>query len=293
MAAWDSWTRRGERDYPKILATTLNGGWPRNFLGWLAGIPKDHPPNTRMSGFCNASRETRDAAVKEFLDTLRRLADQWIASGREQLGEQPWSRNVFWVSDAYQERIDRTLQKFMDRNPPPHEFGRDGRLARLEAVSHLWLHKPVTWPFPEPELGETLARARDHAISEFQKFLESSCPQRLFKCDGCGTYFVRARAPKKETPIYKGTFCETKCKHKGGARRTLESRNRRLLERVGWVADALESWKPTNRHGPKNEWVLERLNKKLGDGNHKKVNFLTKHRVKIEAELERRRNAKG
>ena len=285
-------TKRGERDYPKILATTLNGQWPREFLGWLAGIPHNRP--LRVQGFGNPSRETRDTAIMEFLDTLRRLADQWIASGRDRLGEQPWSRNVFWVSDAYQERIDITLRKFMARNPPPNEFGSDGRLARLEVVSHLWLPKPLAWPFPEPELEDTLARARDYAIAEFHKFLESSCPQRLFKCDGCGTYFVRARAPRKETPIYHGTFCEN-CKHKGGKRRTDSTRKQRKAQMIEWAADNWPKW--TKRNGVRSEWIAEQVNKRVErqpiSWDTIKGNWVTWHQAEIEAEVERRNYAKG
>jgi hypothetical protein len=71
-----------ERDYPEILARTLNGQDRKGTLEWLAGIPHDRP--IRVQGFGNASRESRDAAAKEFLSTLRRLADQWLASGMEQ-----------------------------------------------------------------------------------------------------------------------------------------------------------------------------------------------------------------
>jgi hypothetical protein len=283
-------TKRGEPDYPKVLANTLNGKLPRNSLGQAAGIPYDRP-SMHVQGFCNPSRETRDAAVTEFLDTLRRLSDQWIASGRDQLGEQPWSRNVFWASDTYQERIDITLRKFLQRNPPPIESGSDGR---LETATHLWLPVPLAWPFPEPDLEDTLARARDFAIFEFLKFLESSCPQRLFKCDGCGAYFVRVRAPRKETPIYHGTFCQN-CEHKGGARRTDSTRKQRKAQMIEWAAAYWPKW--TERNGVRSEWVAEQVNERI---EHQPIswgtikgNWVTWHQAEIEAEKERRNHAKG
>ncbi len=291
----ESGTKGAQWDYPKILVTTLNGQWDRAFLGWLAGIPHDRPSGIRTRGFRNASRQTKDAAIKEFLLTLRQLVDQWLESGKDRVEfvEQPWSRNVFWFSDAYQERIDRTLQKFMHRNPPPNEFSRDGRLARLETVSHLWLPKPAAWPSSEPELDDTLSRARDYAIAEFYKFLESRCPQRLFKCDECGAYFVRARAPRKETRIRRGAFCE-KCKHKGGARRTVDSRKRRLQEMIGWAADAWAKWKPGNRFGNRTDWVVQKVNAKLSPNQKRiKVNWVSWHQTEIEIEVERRNHAKG
>ena len=283
-------TNRGGRDYPKVLADTLNGKFPRNSLGRAAGIPCDRP-SLHIQGFCNPSRETRGAAVTEFLDTLRRLADQWIASGRDQLGEQPWSRNVFWVSDAYQERIDITLRKFLQRNPPPIWSGSDGR---LETATHLWLPTPLAWPFPEPELEDTLARARDFAIYEFQKFLESSCPQRLFKCDECGRYFVRVKAPRKETPIYHGTFCEN-CKHKGGKRRTDSTRKQRKTQMIEWAAECWTKW--TEGSGVRSEWVADRVNARINgqpiSWGTIKGNWVTWHQAEIEVEAERRNHAKG
>jgi len=283
-------TKRGERDYPKVLAGTLNGKFPRNSLGRAAGIPYDRP-SLHVQGFCNPMRETRDAAVTEFLDTLRRLADQWIASGKDQLGELPWSRNIRWFSDEYQESIDRILRKFLHRHPPPIEPDSNGR---LETASHLWLPTPLAWPFPEPELEDTLAQARDFATLEFQKFLDSSCPQRFFKCDGCGTYFVRARAPRKETPIYHGTFCEN-CKHKGGKRRTDSTRKQRKALMIEWAADNWPKW--TKRSGVRSEWVAEQVNKRVErqpiSWDTIKGNWVTWHQAEIEAEVERRNYAKG
>jgi len=283
-------TKRGKRDYPKVLADTLNGQFPRNSLGRAAGIPYDRP-SLHVQGFCNPSRETRDAAVTEFLDTLRRLADQWIASGKDQLGEKPWSRNIRWFSDTYQEPIDRILRKFLQRNPPPIEPGSDGR---LETASHLWLPVPLAWPFPEPKLEDTLAQARDFAILEFQKFLESSCPQRLFKCDGCRTYFVRAKAPRKETPIYHGTFCEN-CKHKGGKRRTDSTRKQRKTQMIEWAAECWTKW--TEGSGVRSEWVADRVNARINgqpiSWGTIKGNWVTWHQAEIEAEVERRNYAKG
>ena len=244
-------TRR-ERDFPGILAATLNGQYPRNSLGRLAGIPYDRP-SLHVQGFCNPSRETRDAAVTEFLSELRRLTDQWIASGREQIksiGEQPWSRNVLWFSDAYQEPIDRTLQKFLDRNPPPILPYSDGRLT---IASHLWLPLPTVWPFPEPKLEDTLARARDLAIYEFQQFLGSDFPQRLFRCDECEKYFVLARNPRKV--IQRGAYCKN-CKSAGGKRRVEDQRKDERNEMLKVAAKAWGEWTRRTRIDQKG-WVVQ------------------------------------
>ena len=244
-----------ERDYPKILATTLNGQDRIGTLGWLAGIPHDRP--SRVNGFGNPSRQTRAAAVKEFLETLRGLADQWIASGKDELnsiGEQPWTRNVLWFSDKYQERIDRTLQKFLDRNPLLIVPDSAGRLAVAYSDS-----RSALWPFPDPPLTETLAKARDLAILEFQKFLESDCPQRLFKCDKCGKYFVLARKPRKV--IQHGAYCEN-CKSAGGVRRVEGKRNAKKEEMLKAAAKAWAEWKYSHSDPNQREWVVRQVKKR-------------------------------
>jgi len=251
-------TRR-ERDYPETLAATLNGQYPRNSLGRLAGIPHDRP-SFHVQGFCNPSRETRDAAVKEFLSELRRLTDQWIASGREQLksiGEQPWSRNVLWVSDDYEESIDRTQQKFLSRNPPPILPYSDGRLA---IASHLWLPLPLAWPFPEPKLEDTLARARDLAIYEFQQFLGSDCPQRLFRCDKCNKYFVLLRKPREV--IQRGAFCK-QCKGAGRVKGIQEKREAQNEEMWNVAAKAWSEWTTRKRIDQK-AWVVQAVSEQCG-----------------------------
>jgi hypothetical protein len=246
-----------ERDYPEILARTLNGQDRKGTLEWLAGIPHDRP--IRVQGFGNASRESRDAAAKEFLSTLRRLADQWLASGMEQtksIGEQPWTRNVLWFSDTYQERIDKTLQKFLHRNPPPIEPDSDGR---LEIPSHLWLPRPLVWPFPEPKLEDTLERARDYAISEFQEFLQSGCPQRLFKCNECRKYFALTRKPREV--IQHGAYCKN-CKSAGGARRVEDKRKAERKELLKTAAEEWVQWKHSHRNPDQREWVAAQVSKR-------------------------------
>ncbi len=276
-------TRR-ERDYPKILATTLNGQDRMGTLGWLAGIPHDRP--FRVQGFCNPSRRTRDAAIKEFLETLRRLADQWIASGKEQLksiGEQPWTRNVLWFSDDYQEPIDRTLRKFLDRYPLPIVPDSAGRFA----VAY-WEPRDAPWPFPEPALEDTLAKARDLAIIDFQKFLESDCPQQLFKCNECGKYFALARKPREV--IQHGAYCK-KCKSAGGARRVEDKRNAEKEEMLKIAAEAWMEWKYSHSNPNQLEWVARQVKKRCRGEIQAK--WVSRNLKKIQERVEALKNAKG
>lgn len=248
-------TKEQERDYPEILAATLNGRDRKASLEYMAGMPGDRP-SLNVQGFCNPSRETRDAAVKEFLSELARLANQWISSGRlqfKEIGEQPWERNVRWFSDAYPERIDKTFLKFLQRNPPPIEPTSDGR---LEIASHLWPPRLPVWPLPEPNLEDTLERARDFAIAEFQKFLESGCPQRLFKCDECSKYFALARKPRQV--IQRGSYCRN-CKSAGGARRVTTKRDAEKENLLGAAADEWVQWRYSHRNPDQREWVARQV----------------------------------
>ena len=273
-----------ERNYPKILASTLNGQDHMGTLQWLAGIPHDRP--FRVQGFCNPSRQTRDAAIKDFLDTLRGLADQWIASGNEQsksIGEQPWTRNILWFSDAYQEPIDRTLRKFLGRYPLPIVPDSAGRFA----VAY-WEPRDAPWPFPEPALEDTLAKARDLAILDFQKFLESDCPQRLFKCYACGTYFALARKPRQV--IQHGAYCKN-CKSAGGARRVEDKRNAEKEEMLKVAAEAWGEWKDSHSTPNQREWVARQVNKRCRVEIQGK--WVSRNLKKIHQRVEALKNVKG
>jgi len=276
-----------EKNYPEILAATLNGQYSRSSLGRLAGIPRDRLlPN--VQNFCNPSRETRDAAVQEFLSTLKRLAEQWIASGKDErdpLREQPWSRNVLWFSDAYQEPIHITQRKFLSRNPPPILPYSDGRLT---IASHLWLPAPTAWPFPEPKLEDTLARARDLAIYEFQQFLGSDCPQRLFRCNKCNRYFALTRKPREV--IQRGAFCK-RCKSAGRVRGIQIRRTTQKEKLWNVAAEAWVQFKRTHANPDQKEWVRRQVSKKCG------VNFqlkwVTRNLTEILARVEALKDAKG
>lgn len=281
MEVWARWTKRGEREYPEFIAAILNSDVDKGILGYLAGIPLPIPR------FQSAPFEVRDKAVSEFICTLRTLTCQWIATGKLQeteRGEEPWERSVNVSTPDYPQPILNTLIEYRDRNPPKVFITDDGRFG----IPSDPMIRYSGWPSPPPELEATLQRARDFAICEFAKLLESHGRERLFRCDECGKYLVRARAPRKETPIYHGTFCE-KCKHKGSARRTVESRKRRTQKMIEWAADAWEKWTPGNRFGKRADWVVEKVNAKLPAGRIPiKINWVTKHQTEIEAEVERR-----
>src|SRR5271154_6407389 len=205
MEIYDGGAQARKKGWAKYLLQFLNGN-PRTVLVFLV----------RQSSNDKASREAGNA----FCATLRSLVDEWIDSGKKGSEEQPSKRTI--PLDA--------LNGFIARNPARFELSPRGRL-RL-----------CTWPLLY-EQTDLLVRARDGATHYFLVLLDSPEPTRLSRCDECGTYFMRTRAPKKETPIYHGTFCAD-CKNKGGARRTVESRKQRTKKRIDWAADAWVQWKP-------------------------------------------------
>lgn len=250
MQRYKPWTNRGKRVFPRDFANTLNEKWRKGALAVMAGIPEpmlDCPP---------APPEVRDAAVSEFLSTLRGLADQWLASGRTQLkrfGERPWSRSVNWFSDDYPKPIAETLLDFRDRNPPRVVLNGNGRfsIATMGPLNH------SSWATMLSQSINLQQHAKDNAIAQFVLLLDSSCPQRLFRCDYkvCGEFFVLARNPREQ--IAHGTYC-SKCKKHASARRMASTSKKRHNDLVGFAADVLEEYE--TKFGELSKWIAEMVN---------------------------------
>lgn len=271
MQISDVWQKK--EDCPGIVAAMLNGNQLRGNLEWCAGVNGGH-------------QEVRDAMVREFLRLLRWFVDTWITSGKHDGAENAWERSVHWTSEAHPIPLAEILVKWTETaNPPRLLIGPDGRFQI--SVTPLFLLNRESVKNVDPAM---LAYAS--AVYWFTSLLDSPTRERLFRCDKCGKYFVRARAPRKEKPICHGTFCE-KHKNKGGARRTVDSRNRRTQVRIGWAADAWPKWTPGHRHGKRSEWIAEQVRAKLPTGEPIKSNWVTRHQTEIETEVERRNHAKG
>jgi hypothetical protein len=238
----------------KRLLQALNGRLPQLTLNSIITGDPDGIPD-------------RDAgqAAYSFQRSLRELLDKWIDSGKTGDGEFPLQRSSFQLPETY-----------VRRNPPALSMDAEGPYLIL-----------VPWK----EGKSFAASVIDGALAIFVQFLDSPECRRLFRCDGCGTYFMRVREPKKDTPIKRGSWC-AKCKGKGGSRRTDESRKNRKDERVQLAAEVWEQWKRDRRHGERAEWVARKINERLPSGrNHIAKNWVTRHTKEIEAEVERRNHA--
>jgi len=263
----DGWTPEGKIYYSRfLLPSILNGEAPKQLVAFMAEIS-------------NEPQKIKHGAIAEFQQTLGGLVDQWIESGRNNGIEEAWKRNIEWQPADTRRPLVKTLEEYKRRNPPVASIGVDGRFD-------IWI-KPSCLNSSKP-----LFKAREMALYHFLCLLDSPNRERLSKCDQCGTYFVRARAPKKDMPIFRGSYCEN-CKGSGGARRTAETRERRKQEQIEWAADAWARWKPTNRYGQRSDWVVRQVNAKRGVSRRIQSNWLTRHNAEIEAEIERRKHAKS
>jgi hypothetical protein len=256
-------------------------------LGFLAGIPAIIP-----AGLIVAPEKLRDEAIGEFRSTLRHLTDQWIDSGRSDGNEEPWKRSVRYTSSTHPESIESTLTRFWKRNPPEVTFHGDQAVLWTQAA----LNEPTLAQLANETRGKALQRAREHALTHFVSLMDSPSRYRLFRCDVCRLYFVKARMPRKRTLIKTGSHCDH-CRNEASKRRVYVQRDARRTAMIGWAADALVQWKPDRRHGELAIWIARQVNKRLPAGwrpiDQNKTNWFTRYRGEIETEVIRRKHVKG
>ena len=228
---------------------------------------------------------------------LRFLVDKWIDSGRSGDEESPWERQPW----------HEPLQDYMERNPPKLYITKDGLSLFVGSppIEHngrktfSWLAEYVKQNltlvpkkrYPDAQFRKALHAAADPASALYLQLLDSPISDRLLRCDGCRSYFVRSRAPKKGVPIYRGSWC-ARCKGKGGARRTNKSRENRTKKMVEFAADAWMQWRPDRHHGECAQWVAQQMNDRMPEEweRLKKTNWVTRHKSEIDAEVERRKH---
>jgi hypothetical protein len=264
MQVSDGWQGLKREDCPRYVAAMLNRKGSKGFLAYQAGVEGE-------------PQETRDAAVAIFLGSLCQFVDQWIDSGKSEQDEKPWERSIHWSSPAHPTPIVKALSLYGDWCPPRLLIGPKGQFE----IGMLPVSTVAKSPIPT-----ACMRAAWWVIM----LLDSPNPERLSRCDACHAYYVRARAPKKETPIYRGVFCPN-CKGKGGLRRMNVARDNRVKKLVRLAAGFWPQWKPLPSYGKQSEWVAAKVNKVLGA--HERIsdngNWVTRHRSEIEAEAERRK----
>jgi hypothetical protein len=135
---------------------------------------------------------------------------------------------------------------------------------------------------------DALFRARELATFFFVSLLDSPTRERLFRCDACRTYFVRARAPKEGTPIFRGVFCSL-CKASGSAKRNDVHRNKQTSEMVKVAASVWNKWRQSRNHPDQRQWISEQINKQCGTLIKRK--WVSQHLTEILEQVEGLQNA--
>jgi len=279
-----------------LVAEKRGNGSVEQILRVLNGRVSQGAVNVLLTGREDGitEQQARDASTLLRL-ILRSLLEAWIDTGKTQAGEKPWERTF----------SREVLQDYIERNPPMVQFNGQGH-PYLVLFPQVWDERKGISPFVEnaanamfselqtsevssndaQSLRRILPFAWDAAIALLLQLLDSPARTQLFRCDGCRAYFMRTRAPKKDTPIYHGSWC-VRCKDKGGATRTKNSRERRMAEMLCWAVDAWVEWKQDRKHGEREEWVMRKVNAKLGRSRPPiAVNWVTRHKKEIEAEIE-------
>ena len=263
------WSERERADIPKMIARMLNRGLPAVDLAGLAVGPAE------------TDKALIEQAASARLSTLGSLVDQWIESGKNvdsSRADSPWTRNIFWTGEGYPNPLAVPLSNAIEGGIGKIQLLNEGRL--MVSIHHLY------YKHTEP-----LLRARELGIGDFISLLDAPTRERLFKCDECKKYFVHARTPKRDALILHGTFCGD-CKGKGGARRTLGTRERRNKRLITLAARSWPMWKPSHRSGTQSTWVANQVNKRLQQGEQRVTGkWVTQNKVKIQTEIEGENNA--
>jgi hypothetical protein len=134
--------------------------------------------------------------------------------------------------------------------------------------------------------------AREYATLEFARLMNSTSPQRLFRCDGCGKYFSKRRAPRKGVTIFYGSYCGKKaCRLSGGAKRT-EKKRERVKKAMLDLSATLWS-QCDKRKSPKERsvWIADKMTREHGIEIHGK--WVTQNTVDIEKRVQEREKQYG
>jgi hypothetical protein len=272
----------GERWKIDFIAGLLNDERPDVPGSDRPGIPWGilHAPDVAKTYPSNVIRR----ADAQFTKLLRTLVDRWIDSGRNAEGiESPPSRDVKAVLAGHSETLFDLLQKWLERNRPlPTLTGPSGRIF-------IGLHMPrFHGRNRKPEFY-----ARECAFYWFQQLLDSPFCFHVSRCSNpeCRRYYFRNRLRKAE--IKRGAYCGN-CFGAGSVERTRRSREARKKNLVSLAADAWSAWKPARRGlGRQSDWVARNMNRKLRSDLRITGKWVSQNRKTIEAEVERRSNAKG
>lgn len=224
----------------------------------LERIPAPPPLNYSWRPKDNAlDQEVREACVSH----LRRLADEWINSGRWGDVDSPLEREL-------NSELRWILNVWAGANKPDITFDKSGNTV-------------LQMPPIEIDYKSPVAAAKNAAVLLFGVFLDTPFRSRLFKCQQCKIYYYTERKPRG--PIKYGTYCSLH-RHAASARRSNEQRRGPEHERkLDLAAQCWKRWpKRMTDKGQQAEWVAAEVNRRL-DRVYSEIkrNWVTRNRAAI------------
>jgi hypothetical protein len=266
VRVYDNATALGSASVVAQVVRLLNGDWPWGFTSeWMRQLTPTRRKRLHMA----------------FTDSLRRLVNQWIDSGKdpERRKETPRRRNVCGLPTGYTTPLSDALLTWYRRNAPEIDILPSGQTSII-------MHCPT---------GEPSGRYAQESAVYWLKELLNSPPDcyRLARCDNpkCqAAYYLRKRV--REVEVTQGTYCRS-CSGVGSIARMKASRDQRKQHLVNLAADVWEGFRPTANHPKRSDWVAAQMNKDLELDKRKQGKWVTQNQRAIEVELERRKHAKG
>jgi hypothetical protein len=209
------------------------------------GLPDNEAVTEQAKAIQAAHPEVEISRAEDFVEMssslgwpLRGLVNQWIESGKRDGIENPYQRRV----------PDGVLTTFNA------VFSTE---LRIDNGGHL-----RTFYNKRNEENNAEAFARSFATLRFIQLLDHPDRERLSRCDGCRSYFLHQRQPKKGIVIKHGTFCRA-CKGKGRAKSTKEKRGDRKKQLVQLAARLWVEYADAKHRSGRSEWVVEQMTEQM------------------------------
>lgn len=240
------------------------------------------PEFDRFLEFLRENPECFYSAVDHFAETVRQMADMWIASGKDRMNpllDSPRDRNVEEVQLGQPISLFAWIDRLVfDVNPSYTGMRRDGTIGIKRLFPRFDLQSLRWGKWEESMKGF----ARMYAAYTFTNFLDSAYSLRLSRCDSCKTYFVYVRARLRV--VKNGVHCGD-CGGAASVGRTTASRAKRL----DTAARAWIEWDQKPRRIGRPEWVAEQVNRTHGTSFGRR--WVSQHQTEILARVEALRNA--
>jgi hypothetical protein len=275
----------GPRPYLRFVLRVLDGkhkGMVGDHLGFFLANDFQNPTPAMTVALRTLSTDASllEHAISSMIATMRRMADMWIESGKNNDADIPMERNIVKL---FLDHPDQNLLAMIERLLPDHflrytQITREGKFESKDKFPTFDRQKLEQIGFEEAlkAFGETWG------AFHFSRFLDSRHSHRIARCDSCGTYFAYQRARLRM--VLRGVFCP-KCTGKGAQKRTKLSREKRL----DTAARAWIEWESKRTSKQQWQWVCDAVSKSHGITFGRR--WITQNQSKIQKRVEALRNA--